>query len=795
MKNVLVLLLLLLLCIEVIRAQNYTVSGYISDSSTKEIMIGATVIDSHSNKGATTNSYGFYSLTLPKGKVSLKYLFMGYKPHETTFNLEQDTILNIPLLVSATEINEVVVTAENNSADNVRSGTIYVPLNKIRNAPALFGESDLMKSLQYIPGVQNTSEGKSDLSIRGGSPDQNLILLDGNPIYNANHVFGFLSVFNTDALKNVTLYKSGFPARFGGRLSSIIDINTKDGNKETYSGSATLGLLALKLNIEGPIVKDKTSFTFSARRSYADLYVEQLQKWLDEDSNSSTNFFFYDLNAKIHHKFNSNTSIYFTAYNGKDRLENTTKDNDIPGEQTNSSTKQSWKWGNTIFATRLNSSLSKNLFMNANLSYNHYNYNTSIDKKYDYIGDESQQKKAQIRLNYDSGIKDYATSLEFEYIPASTHYIRSGVQYIYHDFHPETMSLTGSQSNSHTQFVNPQKVSSNEFSLYTEDDWELSRKLKLNGGFRFSFFNVNGKTYSAIDPRFSIRYLLTDRISVKAGYTHMQQYIHLLSNNSLLLQADLSVPATDRIKPMNSKQYSLGFYMTLPGLFDFIIEGYYKDMKNVIEYIDGVSFSGSSNWEDKVEAGIGRSYGVECSIEKRIGNTTGTFSYAWSKTERKFTGINYGEWFPAKFDRRHNMHINITQKINKKTDIMLNWSFASGNMMTIPLMSVVTPEIPDVTVAGGYGDLAQLDHRNNYRMPAYHRLDVGVNYTPRKKHTKRYGVWNFSIYNVYNRMNPFKMYVDTDVYKDQNGKNVYKQKLKQITLFPIIPSISYTYIF
>ncbi len=766
--------------------KNFTVSGRVTDAATGEVIIGCVVFDRTSNKGTTTNSYGFYSLTLPAGTVSLGTSYLGYDAFEQVTNLEKDATLNISLNAGAISLEEVVVKPESHNPLTSKVGAINVPLTMIRNAPVLMGESDLMKSLQYIPGVQNSSEGKSDLSIRGGSPDQNLILLDGNPIYNVNHVFGFLSVFNTDALKNVTLYKSGFPARFGGRLSSVIDINTKDGDKERLGGSATLGLLAVKFNLEGPIVKDKTSFTLSARRSWADLFVGSLQK-LDEVDDSRTNFFFYDLNAKIHHKFSDRTSIYFTAYNGLDKLKNTIRESPT-NEPMDESTKQNWKWGNTLFTTRLNSALSGKLFMNANLSYNQYMYNTSVDNRYSFEDEDGTKRRGNRYIGYDSGIRDYTSSIEFEYIPASTHYIRTGAQYVYHDFRPETISRSGGEEMN----INPTKVGANEFAVYVEDDWDIVRRLKLNGGVRFSLFNVAGKTYSAIDPRLSMRLLLTDRISVKAGYSRMQQYIHLLSNNSLLLQADLWVPTTDKVKPMNSTQYSLGFCVAFPKLFDISVESYYKDMKNVIEYKDGASFSVSSGgWEEMVEAGNGRSYGVEVSMERRIGKTTGTLSYTWSKTERKFEGINYGEWFPAKFDRTHGFNISVTHKFNDKLDMTASWIFSSGNMMTIPLVSVVRPNIPDL-IDPDSDYVTQLDHRNNYRMPPHHRLDIGMNFYPRKvRNSHRYGVWNFSIYNVYNRMNAFQLFAETDMGRETD--HVYK--LKQITMFPILPSISYTYNF
>lgn len=777
-----------------LKAQNAIISGRVIDGHTRENLIGCNISDAVSRKGAVANTYGFYSLTLPKGKIRLVCSFLGYKDFEQDITFNGDTTINISLAPSVQVLQEVTVTAKNPNLQAARLGNVNVPLSVIKNTPALLGESDLMKSLQYIPGVQNSAEGKSDLTVRGGSPDQNLILLDGIPIYNANHVFGFLSVFNTDALKNVTLYKSGFPARFGGRLSSVIDISTKDGNKERVTGTATLGLLAVKASVEGPIIREKTSFTFSARRSLVDLYPIPVQDWAKKDDSNKikTNFSFYDINAKIHHKFNEKTSLYAIAYSGRDKLENRySEKKGLPGH-INSTTEQDWKWGNTIFAARLNTVLSPTLFMNATLSCNQYKYNTSIDKRLTTKDKDGNILESRKGLNYDSGIKDYAATADFDYIPASGHYIRGGASFIYHDFKPEVIKQNIKAGDSNRNIA-AQNTFAKECALYAENDWDITRKLRLNVGFRASLFNVNDRTYYTVDPRLVIRYTVSDKFSLKAGYTHMQQYIHLLSSNSLLLQTDMWVPATANVRPMSSKQVSVGGYYAIPRLFNISVEAYYKNMRNIIEYKDGASFSGvSSGWENKVEAGKGRAYGVEFALERKEGRTTGILSYALAKSERQFTEINYGEWFPSRFDRRHTVNFRLTHQFSKKIDASLNWIYSSGEMVTLPLMAAVIPDIPDSK--GNPELMEQLDHRNNYRMPAMHRLDVGMNYTTTKK-GNRYSVFSFSIYNVYNRMNPFKMYIEQDVVSKPDGQEVIVRKLKQISMFPIMPSVSYTYHF
>ncbi|GHT43796.1 TonB-dependent receptor [Bacteroidia bacterium] len=769
-------------------AQNYTISGYVRDSETKEVLISANVYETESEKGCFTNSYGFYSLTLPKGVKTVHCSFLGYEQGVIDIDLAKDTTLQIYLNRSAKELSEVVVSG-NTAVKNKRLGAVEMSVLQIKNTPALLGETDLMKSLQLIPGVQNTTEGKSDLSVRGGSPDQNLILLDGVPIYNANHVFGFLSVFNTDALKKVTLYKSGFPARFGGRLSSVVDITTKDGNKNLFSGSASVGLPTVKFNIEVPIAKDKTSFTFSARRTYLDLVMDAVNRWfIDEQSDSRANFFFHDINATIHHKMDDKTFVYISAYTGNDKLKQETRGIEDRITAHDAST-ENWDWGNTIISGKLSRIVAPNLFFKGALIYNHYHYQITTNDEYIVQDDQ----KASRSFLFSSGIKDYSVSADFEYYPTNSHNVKFGSIFTFHDFNPEVISLTSKSDTVVNKNNNPKSVFTKEFALYAEDDWNITRAIGLNAGLRFAAFNVNEKTYTSIDPRLSLRFLLTDKMALQAGYALMQQYVHLLSSNSVILQTDLWVPATDKVKPMQSNQYSLGVFYELPKTIFLSFETYYKSMQNVIDYKDGISYTGvSAGWENKVEAGIGRSYGMEFSVEKKGGQVTGTASYTWSKSERKFDEINFGEWFPAKYDRRHVINMLLNYKLNEKFDFTTTWTYHSGDRITLPMMTHIPLDIPDMwrTIE----DLLELDHRNNYQMADYHRLDMGINYTSKKK-KNRYSVLNLSVYNVYNRMNPYKLILESDMHKEVTGEHVYTHKLKQITLFPIIPSLSFTYHF
>lgn len=814
------LIVLFLLLYSSAQAQSYTVSGYIRDAKTQESLIGLSVYDTAHSKGTTSNSYGFYSITLSKGKVNLRYSYIGYETLTSSFELTKDTTLQILLMPKSEQLAEVVVVGRNTHVESSRLGSINIPISQIKSMPSLLGESDLMKSLQLLPGVETVSEGKSDLSVRGGSPDQNLILLDGIPLYNSNHVFGFLSIFNADAVKNVNLYKAGFPARFGGRLSSVVDIRTNDGNMEHIKGSATVGLLAMKATVEGPIIKGKTSFSISMRRTYVDLFMDKVVDWIQDvdnetykegessSNNDKYNFFFYDINAKLQHKISEKNSLFFLFYNGRDKMNTEYANKEGYSGELDAVTKQDWKWGSTIMASRWNHIVSGNMFLNTTFAYNSYNYDTGIRKNYTYfeypdsrarnaqtrelVWVEPVEKQKYIALDYDSGIKDYSITSDLDFIPSPQHYFRFGAAYTYHRFKPEVISQrTGGESTDKVNYSDGHYIKAHEVAFYGEDDWDLTKKLRLNAGMRFSLFNVDDKTYTAVEPRLSFRYLLSDRLSAKVGFAHMQQYIHLLSSNSMLLQTDLWVPVTENVRPMNSNQLSAGLFYSLPGGFDFSVEAYYKKMKNVIEYKDGASFVGvSTGWQNKVERGQGRSYGIEFFVHKTLGKTTGWVSYALAKTERKFDEINYGEWFPAKYDRRHSVNVTVTHQLSKHFDLSANWLYSTGSTMTIPMTEVVHGYVPEDPYPSSSPVIDQIEQRNNYRMKGYHRVDLGVSYYT-SRNTSRHGIWNFSVYNAYNQMNPFIVF--TDYNEDQNGK--YTKVMKQITIFPFIPSLSYTYKF
>ena len=795
MKKIFALLSLLLPLASLQAQQKHTVSGYIYDQTSKETLIGATILELKSGKGAITNEYGFYSLTLSEDDVELRTGYVGYKPVTNSFRLDRDTVINIgvPVIEALTEVT-IIGNREVLGVKGSQMSAVDIPIEQIKAVPAMFGETDVLKALQLLPGVMAGTEATAGLYVRGGNPDENLLLLDGVPVYNVNHMFGMFSVFNPDAIKNVTMYKGSFPAHYYGRLSSVVDIRMKDGDMENYHGNVSIGLVSSKLNIEGPIIKGKTSFNFSARRTYSDILLNSAL-WLNQKldyantEDMSMGYYFYDLNLKVNHKFNDNDRLYLSWYSGDDDIffkyrgsEGTVKNN----------TKLDWRWGNTVAAIRWNHVIGQKLFMDLSANYTRYRHKMGIG-----IDEEnkSSQSKNHIGVQMKSGIYDASFHSDFHWSPTYRQDIRFGGSYTHHRFNPDVTEI---EIRMDSTDINPSFGSDNiiahEYQLYIEDDIEITDVIKANIGAGYAAFDVNGRFYNSIEPRLSTRFLITDNLSFKAGYAYMTQYVHLLSNNMINLPTDLWVPVTDKITPEHSHQWAAGAAYSVEGLADFTFEGYYKLMDNLLEYKEGSSYmAGDTDWQEKVAIGKGWSYGFELMAQRSIGKLNGWISYTWSRSQRKFDRqgmvLNAGRTFDAKYDRRHKVDITCNYKFSDRFDMSATWLFETGNCGTIytqyynaePLIA----EAGSSTTTLGY-----YDNRNNFRLNPTHRLDLGFNWH-KKINDRLKRTLNLSIYNAYNNQNPFLVYIYTNSYYDGNEYRE-ERKLRQLTLFPILPSISYT---
>jgi hypothetical protein len=794
-------------------AANITISGYLTDGSSGETLISGSVYDNISGKGVVSNVYGFYSLTLPSGPRELRYTYVGYQPQIVTLNLQKDTTIHIRLEPS-TELSTVTILGSSRKEFGVlgsQMGAIEVPIAQIKAVPAMFGEVDLIKALQLLPGVQGGTEGSAGLYVRGGGPDENLLLLDGIPVYNVNHMGGFFSVFNADAIKNVTLYKGNFPARFGGRLSSVVDIRMNDGNAKEIHGNVSIGAISSKFNLEGPIIKDKTTFNFSYRRTYADLLIQPLIKYAarkegEDPNNYAAGYYFYDLNTKISHRLSDKDRLSFSFYSGDDVIYMKTKEENEWGYERNiSRTKLNWNWGNLISVLRWNHIVNSKLFLNTSASYTRYRFKMRMGIGEENYPSSGSSTNESVEVGYLSGISDYALRADFDYTPAPGHDVKFGGNYINHTFRPgvavSKASYTEETATSIDTTIGNKNVFADELALYAEDNLSLGSFIKANIGVNYSLFQVQNRYYHSVEPRLSMRLLINENLSFKAGYASMKQYIHLLSNSSLSMPTDLWVPVTKQITPMESRQYSVGLFYNLKNIIDLSLESYYKSMDNLLEYKDGAGFlASSSDWEEKVCMGRGWSYGLEFLAQKTVGKTTGWLAYTWSKAERKFDKpgqeINNGKTFPAKYDRRHDISLTLNHSFSKRFELAGTWVYCTGNTGTLSLQQYKSTAIPEHDGSWFTGQsLDYVDKRNNYRMPAYHRMDLSANFHKQKKHGVR--TWNISVYNAYNQLNPFVVLQTTSgsTYNPETGTSEPKKVLRQYSIFPIIPSLSYSYKF
>jgi len=798
------LLISILICLPglFLHAQRYTISGYIQDASSGEALIGANIYSSDGAHGTASNSYGFFSFTLEQGEYEIVFSYVGYQSEHRSLDLKENVELSIKLNPSM-DIEEVEITATlAQSVKSTQMSSIDVSVESIKKVPAILGEVDVLKAIQLLPGVQSGTEGSSGLYVRGGGPDQNLILLDGTPVYNATHLFGFFSVFNVDAINNVTLIKGGFPARYGGRSSSVLDISLREGNSQEFRVNGSVGILASKLTVEGPIIKDRTSFLLSARRTYIDKLAQPLLRELvGGDEYTNVGYYFYDLNAKINHKFSSRDRLYFSIYSGEDSFYQTVEPYTFLnlGVLYTEQSESGFGWGNITSAMRWNHQFTNKLFSNATLTYSKYNY--QVKNYMESIVESADSVSTEINsLQFVSGIQDISGKIDFDYIPSSDHFVRFGANYIHHTFKPgaSVYKLRDADIGSIDTTFGENLINASEYAAYVEDDFVINDRIKANIGLHYSGFVVNDRFYHSLQPRISGRFLVNNDLSIKASYSRMQQYIHLLTNNTIGLPTDLWVPSTDRIRPQLSDQVALGISRSLGNQFLISVEGYYKNMNNLIEYSDGASFMGSStSWEDKVESGKGWSYGGELYVEKKMGKVTGWLGYTLSWSNRLFDGINNGEVFPYKYDRRHDLALVVNIPLEDNWEFSANWIFGTGTAHTLATERYFGNR-PDFYYQQYYygsnavttfepfsGEIYHVDSRNSFRAADYHRLDVSFQKTKQKKWGEV--TWTLGLYNAYNRKNPFYYYIGYDT---RNNR-----ALRRVSLFPILPSVTYNFRF
>lgn len=778
----------LLLCIATagLAQTQYTLSGYIEEAESQERLVGVSIYDADNFIGTTSNEYGFYSIRLPADTpMRLRSTHIGYADDEREIRLNSDTTINIVLSPDTQTLNTATVTAERSPIHRTSEmSTLKLSIKKVEELPIFLGEPDIMKTLQLMPGIQGGTEGTGDLHVRGGSPDQNLILLDGTPIYNASHLFGFFSVFNTDALKDVTVHKGGFPARYGGRLSSVINIISKDGDMQDWKGSWGIGLLSSRFLVEGPLKKDKTSLLITGRSTYYDLIMRPIVAFAPETNIPV--YGFQDINAKINHKFSEKDRLFFSLYGGVDRFSSTIVDTDDGGGRSEATF--GLKWGNWAATMRWNHLYNQRLFSNVSLYYTRYNFQASTA-----LTETDSTETSGFSQIYNSMIRDLGLKADWSYIPSPKHYIRFGVSGVYHNFQPTAtqFSVDDPANISIDSMVGSPTIATLEPTIYIEDEWSPHPKIRANLGLHGSMFTNSSFSYTSLQPRVSLSVQTHKNWSTKASFSTMTQYIHLLSNTGVGLPTDLWVSSTANVEPQQSWQAALGIAGDLnEGAYELEIEGFYKENQNVIEYLEGTNFledgpetdfiaAGVETWEDKITAGRGIAYGAEFLLKKNKGKLNGWLAYTYSHSNRQFERLNRGEVFPYLYDRRHDISLVGTYRIGEKINLSANWNYTSGRPVTVP--QTVFQAHPEASLNAN-APLQEFTDRNGYRLAPHHRLDISINLYKNKKRGKR--TLSFALYNVYSRLNPFFVYVD--------GRT---PELNQITLFPILPSFNYKFVF
>lgn len=765
-----------------------TIYGYITDKESGENLTGTSIVDKKSGLGAISNYYGYYSLTLPTGEVNLQVSFIGTKRQTVSFVLVNDVSLNVGMEPDDVALEEVVVTGNKlvPIQETTEMGTINLTRTQIQSRPAIGGEVDVIKALQLLPGVQSGIEGSSGLYVRGGGPDQNLILLDGVPVYNTSHLFGFSSVFNSDAINSVKLIKGAFPARYGGRLSSVVDMSMKEGNAVQMGGVANISFMASSIMLEGPIVKDKTSFMVAARRSFVDLLA---------GSFTDNEYYFYDLNLKVNHRFSDKDRVYFSSYLGRDSGQLNESQSWVEGVAdeaifSRTKTRSEVDWGSAISLVRWNHLITPKLFSNLSLSYSTYDFEAENNFFSESISKNDTLTEYQ-RFITSSDIVDQSIKLDFDYFPHPDHSVKFGIQAVRHQFKPNVVGLIASEQPD-VKF-NALNVITREQNFYLEDDFKVSRKIIANLGVHAARMQVSNASYTSIQPRASILYLINKNLSLKTSYSEMAQFQHLLTNPGLGLPTDLWVPVTEKVPPQESTQYSLGLAYSLPrsGL-ELTLEGYYKDMNNLIEYKDGANFLKlNEDWQDKINLGKGKSYGLELFVSRKWKKFEGWFGYTLAWSNRTFKEINFGNSFPYKYDRRHDVNVVLTHHIRKNVHLSANWVYGTGIAITLPSEKYLGPTgVIGEEYRADPTPLLNYESRNGFRQRASHRLDISASFVKKKKRGER--TWIVTIYNVYNRRNP--VFIETRPTQSFDGLD-WNLRFKEYSFLSILPSITYRFSF
>lgn len=785
------LLCLLLSCLLATAQEKFTLSGTISDSKSNETLIGVNLFIPELKTGVTTNEYGFYSITIPKGNYNIRISYMGYQTLEELIQLSQNTKTNFKLLTNENTLKEVIITDTKTKTD-IRKPEMSVnklSISAIKRMPVVLGEVDVLKSILLLPGVTNAGEGASGFNVRGGGADQNLILLDEATIFNSSHVFGFFSVFNPDAIKDLKLYKGGIPARFGGRASSVLDIYQKDGSSKEFHANGGIGLISSRLLIEGPLVKDRGSFLIGGRSSYAHLFMK-LSK--DQKNNAA---YFYDLNTKMSYKLNPNNNLYLSGYFGRDVFS-------LANSFTNI-------YGNSTLNLRWNHLFSDKLFSNLSLIYSDYYYGLDLD----FVG-----------FQWDSGIKNYNIKYDFKNYISDRFKLNYGLNAIYYDFNPGT--IKPSSTTSGINYSQLDKKYAFEPALYINADQELTAKFSVSYGLRYSLFyrlgqsNLNVyannnpvtfntnmqiyekatpigtqtfqknevlKSYNYWEPRFSLAYQFNEKQSVKASYNRMVQYLQLISNTSSPTPLDVWTPSDTFIKPQIADQVALGYFKNFANEnYSLEVETFYKKVQNRIDYIDGADLIANNALEQVILNGQMRSFGLEVMLKKNEGRLNGWASYTLSKSQQQTpgrtaleSGINNGQWYNSAYDKTHNLAITSSFLYNDKWTFGTNFSLQTGQPVTYPNGQY---QYLGITIPS-YG------LRNKNRLPAYHHLDISATLTPRKNNNRNWkNEWVFSIYNLYNRKNA------AAINFRQNSETRANEAVKT-SIFGMVPAVSYNFKF